>query len=298
MYTDWQVIERCDICGGKCFVVIDQPGHILRCSECGFMFTSPRRSMEFELENNDHLFSQMVESDSGYNYNSRLKIFSERFKVFRSFCPSGNILDVGAGFGDFLHLCQQTGNYNVKGTDVSKPLVNIVLKLYGIKIDSGSLEEINHPSGSFDAITMWHVLEHVPSPQNMVRQLYRLLKEKGLLFVAVPNESVWGRMQFITNRIKTSVNRMAGRPICKLKKMFPVYAEEGNWHLSHFTPTTLCKLLEKGGFEILKVMPDANWDREHTSAFKNLRCYRTAKILYPITGVLVFNAMLMVARKK
>ena len=290
-----QNIERCDICDSKCFVVVDQPGNILCCTECGFMFTSPRRSMECELVNYDYFFSQK-ESDSSV-YKGRLKIFSERLKVFRSFCPSGDILDVGAGFGDFLHLCQQTGDYHIKGTEVSKPLIILARELYGLQIDKGFLEEINYPQGSFDAITMWHVLEHVPSPQNMVRQLYRLLKVKGLLFIAVPNESVWGRTQFIINRIKTSVNRMAGRSVCKLKKMFPIYADEGNWHLSHFTPMTLRKLLEKVGFEILEVMPDANWEREHQSAFKNRRCYRMAKIFYPITGVLAFNAMLMVARK-
>jgi len=94
----------------------------------------------------------------------------------------GNLLDIGAGTGDFLLTAKQNG-WSTIGVEPSE-------KAKGIAIGKGiqftdSTEELE--SNSFDVITMWHVLEHVPNLENQIRELKRLVKPNGTIIIAVPN---------------------------------------------------------------------------------------------------------------
>jgi 2-polyprenyl-3-methyl-5-hydroxy-6-metoxy-1,4-benzoquinol methylase len=94
----------------------------------------------------------------------------------------GMILDIGAGTGDFLSVAKQNG-WNTMGVEPSDKAKAIALKKEVAFVeDTAELE--NH---SFDVITMWHVLEHVPNLDNQIKELKRLLKPNGSLIVAVPN---------------------------------------------------------------------------------------------------------------
>lgn len=94
----------------------------------------------------------------------------------------GKILDIGAGTGDFLLTAKNDG-WNVIGIEPSDRAKNIA-KQKGISFaeETASLE-----NNSFDVITMWHVLEHVPNLELQIQELKRLLKPTGTLIVAVPN---------------------------------------------------------------------------------------------------------------
>jgi len=94
----------------------------------------------------------------------------------------GKILDIGAGTGDFLLTAKNDG-WNVIGVEPSERAKNIA-KQKGISF----VEEISQlENNSFDVITMWHVLEHVPNLELQIQELKRLLKPTGTLIVAVPN---------------------------------------------------------------------------------------------------------------
>lgn len=94
----------------------------------------------------------------------------------------GKILDIGAGTGDFLLTAKNDG-WNVIGVEPSERAKNIA-KQKGISF----VEEISElENNSFDVITMWHVLEHVPNLEFQIQELKRLLKPTGTLIVAVPN---------------------------------------------------------------------------------------------------------------
>ncbi|KRD11387.1 methyltransferase [Flavobacterium sp. Root901] len=94
----------------------------------------------------------------------------------------GKILDIGAGTGDFLLTAKNDG-WNVIGVEPSERAKNIA-KQKGISfVEEISLLENN----SFDVITMWHVLEHVPNLELQIQELKRLLKPTGTLIIAVPN---------------------------------------------------------------------------------------------------------------
>ena len=106
-----------------------------------------------------------------------------KLKIIEQFQPAkGNLLDIGAGTGHFLDLAQRNA-WKVTGIEPNKHAKSIA-ENKGIVFanDIQSLEK-----NTFDVITMWHVLEHVPDLDEEIKQLKRVLKPNGTLIIAVPN---------------------------------------------------------------------------------------------------------------
>ncbi|WP_418264469.1 class I SAM-dependent methyltransferase [Flavobacterium faecale] len=94
----------------------------------------------------------------------------------------GTILDIGAGTGEFLNVTKDNG-WKTIGIEPSDRAKGIAISK-GIDFVKDTTELENH---SFDVITMWHVLEHVPDLDFQIKELKRLLKPSGSLIIAVPN---------------------------------------------------------------------------------------------------------------
>ena len=94
----------------------------------------------------------------------------------------GSILDIGAGTGDFLSFVQQEG-WQAIGVEPSEK-AKAIAKKKGVSFVGNTSELDNN---SFDVISMWHVLEHVPDLDSQIKELKRLLKPNGTLIIAVPN---------------------------------------------------------------------------------------------------------------
>ncbi|WP_367772763.1 class I SAM-dependent methyltransferase [Flavobacterium sp. WC2421] len=94
----------------------------------------------------------------------------------------GRILDIGAGTGDFLSVAKQNG-WETIGVEPSEKAKAIASKKGVAFVEETRTLE----NQSFDVITMWHVLEHVPDLDFQIKELKRLLKPNGSLIIAVPN---------------------------------------------------------------------------------------------------------------
>ena len=94
----------------------------------------------------------------------------------------GAILDIGTGTGDFLTVAKQDG-WKATGIEPSSKAKTIAISK-GISFVENTTYLTNH---TFDVITMWHVLEHIPDLDFQIKELKRLLKPNGTLIVAVPN---------------------------------------------------------------------------------------------------------------
>ena len=145
---------------------------------------------------------------------------------------SGNILDVGAGTGAFLNTMKLAG-WNGTGVEPDEKAREKAKDLYGISLEE-SERIYSLPSQSFDAITLWHVLEHVHDLHEYMDQLKKLLSAKGKLFIAVPNYT---------------------SPDQKIYKEFWA-AYDVPRHLYHFSPEAMKSLLNTHGvnFEKIKTM--------------------------------------------
>lgn len=106
-----------------------------------------------------------------------------KLNLINSVQPSkGSILDIGAGTGDFLSFVQQEG-WQAIGVEPSEK-AKAIAKKKGVSFVGNTSELENN---SFDVISMWHVLEHVPDLDSQIKELKRLLKPNGTLIIAVPN---------------------------------------------------------------------------------------------------------------
>lgn len=109
-------------------------------------------------------------------------MLSEKLKWISEIAIGNSILDIGAGTGDFL-LAAKRKSYEVSGVEPNPGARKLALEK-GIELQ----EELSYfKKNSFDVISMWHVLEHVPDLEFQVEELYRLLKPNGVAIVAVPN---------------------------------------------------------------------------------------------------------------
>ncbi|NJM05091.1 class I SAM-dependent methyltransferase [Candidatus Gracilibacteria bacterium] len=98
----------------------------------------------------------------------------------------GRILDVGCATGIFLDGMRRLG-WQVQGIEPTHSAAQYARTRFALDVFEGRLEDAQLPSGSFDAITLWDVLEHVHEPRPILAELARLLRPGGLLVLSLPN---------------------------------------------------------------------------------------------------------------
>jgi ubiquinone/menaquinone biosynthesis C-methylase UbiE len=107
----------------------------------------------------------------------------------------GKVLDVGCGDGKFLNRMKQLG-WSVAGVDFDAKAVANAKSMYGLDLHRGDLASAKFPDNSFDAITMSHVIEHVPDPLALFAEVRRILKSGGRLVLTTPNSGSFGHEKF------------------------------------------------------------------------------------------------------
>jgi SAM-dependent methyltransferase len=152
----------------------------------------------------------------------------------------GRLLDFGCGGGAYLDRMNKLG-WQVTGLDTSPVAVARIRRDRGLQALVGSLPHPQLERGSFDVITMWHSLEHVHEPLEVLKAAHALLSPGGKLLVAVPN-------------IDSLAFRWFG---------MAWYALDLPRHLTHFSPQTLPLMLERAGFRPrpVQMVRHGNWMR-------------------------------------
>ena len=118
--------------------------------------------------------------------NVRMKIDTRyRWLPHPSQTQTARLLDIGCGNGDFLALAKEAG-WNVFGCDPD-PSARSIASQSGAEIRAGGAEAWLESAGSFDAVTMSHVLEHVPDPVTTLQEVHALLRPGGFLYLELPN---------------------------------------------------------------------------------------------------------------
>lgn len=140
----------------------------------------------------------------------------------------GALLDIGAGTGDFL-VAAQTHGFAVTGVEP-----NAKARANAAKKDIALYREVSEVSRTtFNVITLWHVLEHLPNLQEQVEQITALLHEDGLLVVAVPNYRSYDAQYYGPYWAGYDVPR----------------------HLWHFSKNAIGKLFGQYNMEVVSVRP-------------------------------------------
>jgi 2-polyprenyl-3-methyl-5-hydroxy-6-metoxy-1,4-benzoquinol methylase len=243
-----ETLNACPICNGqnlepfiKCidFTVSKETFQIVQCTNCDFKFTNPR-PLQGEI-------GKYYESEDYISHsNSKKGLFNLVYQTIRNITLKGKVklinsfnsetkklLDIGCGTGEFLNTASSSG-WTVEGLEPGESARSYGIKTYGILVNDLSHLE-NLPAATFDVITMWHVLEHVPNLHETLQQIKKILKPKGTLVVAVPNCEAFEEGKYSNVWAAYDVPR----------------------HLNHFTVKTATNLFKINNLEVFgkKSMP-------------------------------------------
>jgi 2-polyprenyl-3-methyl-5-hydroxy-6-metoxy-1,4-benzoquinol methylase len=209
---------------------------IVRCTSCDLIYVSPRLRHPEEVYWGDAvkytqearlIFEGRAAHHRDPNYLDDLRVI-ERFK------PTGKFLDIGTNMGFFLRHTRGRG-WTVTGVEPSASLAELAREHFGLDVKTCFLHESNFPDEHFDVVTMTDVFEHITEPRSMLRQIRRILKSDGVLFIKVPN----GLFNLFKLRVLTRLGRLG------MLDIFDSYE-----HVVHYSSRTLRRMLEREGFQV------------------------------------------------
>jgi 2-polyprenyl-3-methyl-5-hydroxy-6-metoxy-1,4-benzoquinol methylase len=239
----------------KDYMVSKENFVIWQCEECSLRFTQ-------DVPGADSIGPYYKSEDYISHTNTSKGLVNKLYQAVRNFTmgqkaglvkkqtgiSSGNLLDVGSGTGAFLHTMQQQG-WQVTGIEPDETARAVATKEYGLRLKDPS-ELFQFQPASFDAITLWHVLEHVHELHPYIEQLKNLLKPNGKIFIAVPNYKSGDADSYRLKWAAYDVPR----------------------HLYHFTPKSMEALVKQHGLIISAKKPmwfDSFYISMLSSKYKN-----------------------------
>lgn len=223
----------------------------MRCPECRGGWTSPPLPEEAIASYYPESYlgnteKTIEEFRSGNLQRSRSwRKETEKVKLLERYQAGGRVLDVGCADGKFLWALDP-GRWERWGVEFSARTAELVKReMPGLQILPGDIYHPGLPCNHFQAITLWHVLEHLPRPEKVLARAAALLAEGGLAVISLPN------MDSI----------QAG-----LFGMHWYGYDDVPRHLYHFSPAALSGLLKEAGFEVL--------GRYYSSRLLNFHCLK------------------------
>jgi SAM-dependent methyltransferase len=286
-------IKTCRLCNSDLLTKLDDVCNISKCSSCGYIFDNPRPSFD---EINEY-YSQKRKYDGWLeNLKPRENLWKKRLKQMQRWKKPGNVLDIGTGIGQFLDIAREEFT-EISGTEISESALQIAKEHYNLDIFHGSIESIDFSERKFDNITIFHVLEHVDDPCSVIKKCHVLLKENGILFIAVPNDiqSIKARVKEIVRKI--GIQSTLSRGVYGLPRI-TLDGSADEIHLSHFTCDVLGSMLEREGFRILELSIDPYYVGQGVQNFIQGMYYDLHRIIFRITGMNFYNTIWVVADKR
>lgn len=173
---------------------------IVECASCGLIYLDPRPdSTEIDRYYPEDYISypKAIEDESSKfrKLDRRYGLYKRCNEVIKRTGKAGRILDVGSATGIFLYGMKQRG-WETFGVEPSHHAAEFARKRFNLEVVEGYLEEAHFESGYFDVVTLWDVLEHVPSPRETLKEISRILKPNGWLVLSLPNPNSWERKWF------------------------------------------------------------------------------------------------------
>ncbi len=237
----------CPVCGSagisKVFKVKDNTAsqeyfEIFHCSNCQVRFTQNAPSEAtigdyYKSENyishtdtSKGVINRLYQTVRNISLNQKRKLIEKTTGL-----EKGNLLDVGSGTGYFASTMKKAG-WSVTGLEPNEDARKVAQEAHSLDLLPVT-ELFSLPPNNFDAITLWHVLEHVHDVKKYVAAFKRLLTGNGKLFIAVPNYTSYDAKSYGSDWAAYDVPR----------------------HLYHFTPKTLQWLMKNEGLTIIDIKP-------------------------------------------
>jgi len=186
------------------------------------------------------------------------------------------LLDIGCGTGRFLRRMRSEG-WDVEGVEQDHRAAERARDVVGVPVVDAAFGPGMYARGSFDLVTMWNVLEHLPGPLESLREIARLLKPGGWLVVQVPN----------LNSTEVRLTREMASQLDLPR------------HFYHFEERTLSAMVSTAGFRLVRVVYPIEPTSFYISLQRKLRPFRNPnmecgdvwrqRLLWPICAILSWS---------
>lgn len=237
-------IPACQICGhtsllpvlqAKDHTVSSEHFQIMECASCSSWFTNPRPSA-------NHIGAYYASEDYISHSDAHVSLVDRIYQTVRKRTlvskgnlitqqtPSGSLLDVGCGTGQFMMHMRGLG-YHVFGVEPDSAARQKATAISQATVYPG-IDSVP-PRTKFDVITLWHVLEHTPNVRLALEQIRTLLRPGGLLIIAIPDRESWDAQHYGSSWAAYDLPR----------------------HLNHLRRRDIRTLLRDYGMELLRVRP-------------------------------------------
>lgn len=220
----------CYLCGGNSKVPVIRigPHAVSCCTSCGLGFLDPPvpQGEKGVIYDEDFYTGQNMVKDTADGVQECVS----KVRLVQRFVRSGRLLDIGCGLGYFLEAARRRG-FSVFGMEGAGFAMEYVHREFGIPVVPAPVETTTLEEGTFDAVTLWHVIEHLPDPLAALRKIRSLLRDGGILIMETRNYRGYDA--------RAQGERWGGWA-------FP-------HHLWHFDPGSYSLLVEKAGFRVVRL---------------------------------------------
>jgi SAM-dependent methyltransferase len=238
----------CDLCGSaeKTYIKTEDGYPISHCRNCSLIYVNRIPQIEEGKVIGEYYEGTAQEIElSKIRYQKVSEFLTEQLNYLHP--AKGNLLDVGCGYGFFLLEAQKNG-WQVFGTELSHIAVNYAHEKQHLpNVFFSDLSDIEFSIDKFDAINLTNVLEHVPSPTQILENCHNRLAAGGILLIRVPNMDFYNLKERFNSILKFiglakggELNYLATRP---------------PYHLIGYTSRTIQKYFSKVGLETIEVKP-------------------------------------------
>ncbi|WP_420266341.1 class I SAM-dependent methyltransferase [Candidatus Magnetominusculus dajiuhuensis] len=226
---------NCNICtADDTRPVVSQNGYdIVQCKHCGLVYVNPRPEADVLSRLYDGYHQRNGKDIHSWSVLMKL-IYKECADTLTQVFPRGaDVLDIGCGYGHFVSVMSGLG-FRASGIDPSANEVSAALQ-NGLDVRLSTVEDISFGENSFDAVTMFYVLEHLRDPLYALKRAFHILRPNGLLILRVPHTT----------------------PIVRALSAFNIKNNlyDAPFHLYDFSPETLRRILALAGFQSILITP-------------------------------------------
>ena len=174
---------------------------LMRCRQCGVLYLDPRPNAaelaRFYPVDYAAYTREALQEGPWLQRQLRLYGLTKRCRTVAKLAKGGRLLDVGCATGDFIALMRNYGQWSVVGIELDERAASLARERYGLTVVNGSIDQVDLAPASFDVVTLWDVLEHLPDPRQSLLRIATWLRPGGCLVVRTPDASslyarAWG----------------------------------------------------------------------------------------------------------
>lgn len=206
---------------------------LVECTECRLAYIANPPSAEelTEIYSANASYHADLQTPGSKLWERMAGIARNHLSFVQSMASGGKLLDVGCSTGQFLDQARGKG-FDVAGVEFSESSAGFARAHFGLSVEQGSIHASQQLAESFDLVTMFDVIEHVPDPASDMAQAFSLLKPGGWFVLSTPNiDGLFPRLSY------------------KLAHKLDYWPHpEPPYHLYQFSIRTLSAMLEKAGF--------------------------------------------------